>query len=312
MRQELLKRGLLALAISVPVIVGCDRGIKEEEGFVEIGEVQLYYKSLGRGEPVLVVHGGPGLNHTYFLPQMRELARSHRLIFYDQRACGRSTGNFAEDEISIARFVDDIEALRQSFGIDKLNLMGHSWGGLLVMHYAITYPQHLRSLLLVNSVGASSASQQEGDRARRSRFTSADSLEQQEILRSAAFVRGDPQAIARLLRLNLRLSFYDRAMIDSLRLEIPASFIEHSGLLQFLRKDLSNFSIYDRLRSVPCPTLIVHGDHDVIPESIPRQLQSVIGRSRLVVLENCGHFPWIEAPEPFFREIREFLREAAK
>jgi len=100
---------------------------------------------MGRGEPVLFLHGGPGLPYGYLLPWMQPLARSHRLVFFDQRGVGRS--DKPEDgSYSVADIARDVDALRRSLRLGKVHLFGFSWGGALALEVAIRYPGSLRSL----------------------------------------------------------------------------------------------------------------------------------------------------------------------
>lgn len=88
-------------------------------GFKTINNTQLYCKVIGEGEPILIVHGGPGLNHEYFLPFLEHLSKKYKLIFYDQRSSGRSPIPADSNEITFTKFVDDIEGIRKEFGIEK-------------------------------------------------------------------------------------------------------------------------------------------------------------------------------------------------
>lgn len=120
-----------------------------------------YYKKFGSGSPVIVLHGGPGLDQEYLLPQMLELAKDHEVIFYDQRGSGQSLATKINPAyININQFVKDLDDLRVHMGVKKFTLVGHSWGGFLAMNYAIKYPQHLSNLILLNTLPADFKGQQ--------------------------------------------------------------------------------------------------------------------------------------------------------
>jgi proline iminopeptidase len=126
------------------------------DGFIDVNGASFYYKAIGRGEPVLVLHGGPGLVHRYLLPGLPRISDRHQFIFLDQRSCGKTESPFDPSRMTVPQFVDDIEAIRKTLHIDRMNLMGHSWGGLLALFYAVRYPNHLKSLILISTAGASS------------------------------------------------------------------------------------------------------------------------------------------------------------
>ena len=110
----------------------------------------------GQGYPIIVLHGRTGLDHGYFLPQLSKLGEDHRLFFFDQRASGKSSAAIDTNSMTIDNFVEDLEGLRRGFHPGKMNLLGHSWSGLVAMFCAVKYPDSLNSLILVNTTPESS------------------------------------------------------------------------------------------------------------------------------------------------------------
>ena len=280
-----------------------------EEGTKNVNGVVLYYKIIGTGEPILIVHGGPGMDHSYFLPQMSVLAKHYRLIFFDQRDHGRSlTPDSAGMRMDL--FIEDIEALRKEFNLGTMNLMGHSWGGLVAAWYGIKYPDNLRTLLLVNSAGVSSDDRTKTNQAILQRSTREDSTERAQVLRSDDFKKGSTNAMRQLLRIAFRPSFYNRTLADSLTLLFPPDYTAKSAALNYLWKDLYIFDLYPQLKNITAPTLILHGDSDSLPLDIAQKLHRSIAGSTMIVLNNSGHFPYIETPDEFVRTIRNFMTSA--
>ena len=118
--------------------------------------IDLYHETSGEGRPIILLHGGPGLDHTYLFPQMGVLSKKYQLITYDQRGSGKSLNTELNDKaINTSVFVEDLESLRKKLGLEKFILMGHSWGGRLAMDYAIRHPEHVESLILIGSAPAS-------------------------------------------------------------------------------------------------------------------------------------------------------------
>jgi proline iminopeptidase len=103
----------------------------QQEGFVDANGLMLYYLTIGRGEPLLILHGGPGASHDYFLPYLLPLARQHRLIFIDERGSGRSQKLQEASGYTIENMVEDVEAVRRALNLGKISLLGHSYGGAL-------------------------------------------------------------------------------------------------------------------------------------------------------------------------------------
>ncbi|MDZ7771177.1 MAG: alpha/beta fold hydrolase [Balneolaceae bacterium] len=143
---------------------------------------------MGAGEPLMVVHGGPLLDHGYMEPWLRELSSDYRLVFMDQRLSGRSSPESDSANVTLDRFTEDIEAVRRHLGLDRVHLLGHSWGGFLALRYALAYPQSLRSLTLVSPMPPSSAHWQAEQQALSSRLDPSY-LQQRDSLRNTPAFR---------------------------------------------------------------------------------------------------------------------------
>jgi proline iminopeptidase len=127
---------------------------QQQSGYVDANGVLIYYVEFGKGAPLIVLHGGPGADHTYFLPWLLPLARTHRLIFIDERGSGQSERLQDVSKYTIENMADDVEAVRVALGLGKIDLLGHSCGGVLAEAYALKYQEHLNHLIL-NSTFAS-------------------------------------------------------------------------------------------------------------------------------------------------------------
>src|SRR6476646_6165373 len=119
-----------------------------QEGYVDANGVLIYYKTIGQGTPLMIVHGGPGASHDYLLPYLLPLARGHRLIFIDERGSGRSEKLEDASQYTVENMVEDVESVRQALHLGKISLMGHSYGGVLAQAYAFKYQQNLTHLVL--------------------------------------------------------------------------------------------------------------------------------------------------------------------
>src|SRR5947209_9148479 len=113
-----------------------------QDGFVDANGVMIYYVTVGRGAPLVIVHGGPGASHDYFLPYLLPLARHNKLIFIDERGSGRSEKLEDPSGYTIENMVEDVEAVRQALGLGKISLLGHSYGGALVQAYTLKYQKN--------------------------------------------------------------------------------------------------------------------------------------------------------------------------
>ena len=278
-----------------------------DEGYKTINGSEVYFKTMGQGEPMIVIHGGPVLDHSYFLPQFEELAKDYQLIFYDQRVCGRSSIDVDSTTMSLAGFVEDIELLRQGLELDNIHLLGHSWGGLLAMKYAIEYPQHLNSLILSNSMPASEGQWQEEEQELAQRMTTQDSISRAEIIGSQEMKENPSAAIQKLMLLSFKPQFHNPELLDQLSLSIPKDFQERGKAFQPLGKDLASFDLYPALSKLEIPTLVIYGDYEPAAKLSGKRLSEIIPKSQFLVIENCGHFPFVEQPNAFFNGIKNFI-----
>ncbi|MDX1640501.1 MAG: alpha/beta hydrolase [Balneolaceae bacterium] len=281
--------------------------IRSQEGIEEINGTEIFYKRMGEGEPVIIVHGGPVLDHGYLVPYFAPLAEDYELIYYDQRLSGRSSAEVDSVDITMANFVEDIEELRKEMDVGKVHLMAHSWGGLLAMKYAIKYPSNLNSLILLNSMPASTDLWQKETQLVAQNVSSKDSLKRQEIMSSDLFQTDPQKAIEQLLILSFRSQFEDPSLADSLDFYIPEDYMMRSQQFGNLMADLMNYDLHSDLEDLQVPTLLIYGGSEPAATISGSELDTIIPNSELVLMQNSGHFPFIEQPEDFLAVIQDFL-----
>ena len=305
----------LVLAI-VLMLAGCAQNLStykvpkvpSKEGFVKTANGQLYYQTMGQGDPVIVIHGGPGMDQGYLLPGMAALAKKHQVVFYDQLGCGRSTATVIdESHITINSFVEDIETLRKALKFEKVTIVGHSWGGMLAMYYAVKYPKNIKKLVLMNTV-TSAGMEEFLDEVEKRTMPSAGEFE--KLKASQEFIDSDPQAIAQYYRLFFQYYFHNPADLEKLNLQLePKGAATGVKVAKILEESI--FGKYtdqhDDLQKLKIPTLIIRGESDVIPMSAANSMAHSIKGSKLVVLKNCGHFPYIEQPKEWLEAVEMFL-----
>lgn len=280
-----------------------------QEGLQAINGTQLYFKTFGSGEPLLVIHGGPGLNHTYFLPHLEKLSQDFKVILYDQRASGLSLTPSA-DSLSLKYFVDDIEAIRNNLGVEKINILAHSWGALLAIAYAKDYRHRVKKMVLCNPVALSKEYDHETFANQQKEITGRDSTDRSIIMGSPRFKAGKADAYRNLMMLSFRHSFHDAHNYLKLRLELPANYVSASkALYTGLGKDLMNYNYYEDLKVFEFPVLILRGETEATPLAAITKIHSNIPKATLQIFNKSGHFIFIEEPRKFRREVVSFLIE---
>ncbi|MEL6673188.1 MAG: alpha/beta fold hydrolase [Bacteroidota bacterium] len=301
------------------ILIGCLLGIacqqtpapavspSEQHGLMKVGDTELFVRVKGSGEPLIVLHGGPGMEHGYLYPQMSSLGDSLQVIFFDQRNCGRSPVETDSSRMNMAQFVADISVLADSLGLDKFHLMGHSWGGLLAMWYARSHPERLSSLILVNSLAADTSYIYPSMVRQMERFTDADQLTMERLTRSEAFQNREPQAVEAAFRFSFAASFYERKFLDSLALFIPEDQKARQPQWPYLVPDLTGYDLYEDLAALELPVLILHGQQDATPFEAHEKLASMMPQAELRLIPQAGHFVFIEQEETFEQYIRDFM-----
>jgi len=281
-----------------------------EQGVKRVNGTELFYRVIGEGEPLVIAHGGPGMDQNYLLPQMEGLAKRHRLIFYDQRGTGGSSPEIDSSAITIERFVDDLNEIRKAFNLEKMNLLGHSWGGLLSMYYATTHPDRMKTLILANTMPATSEFWVPFGANIDRNTKPADSLALSEIAASEQFAANSPDVLKNYYEIYFRSYFHDQSLSYSMNLDqTETTWANGDTVYNLLWEDrLKDFNIYDQLAAVRCPTLIIHGDFDPVPLEYARKIHETIENSRLVILKNSGHFSYIETPTKFYSAVTDFLK----
>ncbi len=295
-------------ALSVP---GGQEGPRAEpsptQQLVAVNGTELFVNRMGAGEPIVIVHGGPVLEHGYLLPHLEPLADDYELIFYDQRLSGRSAGTADPESIRVSTFVDDIEALRETLSLDRIHLMGHSWGGMLAMRYAIRYPDNLRSLILLDSMAASTGLWRAEEAALAERISPQAAAELTAFQQSEGIRQRRPEAIALMLRMAFRTQFTDPAKIDLLQIYVPADYAARSEQFGAMGADLAAFDFHDDLTGMTAPTLVLYGADEPGGALGGEAIAAAIPGAELELIPAAGHFPFIENPTAFMERVRSFL-----
>lgn len=322
-----LLRLVLALAFAVsasalPTVAVAQTAVyPQQEGFVDAHGVLIYYLSLGTGSPLLVVHGGPGADHSYFLPYLLPLARTHRLIFVDERGSGRSQRLQDVNQYTVEAMVEDVEDVRQALNLGKISLLGHSYGGVLAEAYALKYQQNLTHLIL-NSTFPSTR-QMNAVLAREKARIPADKLKRlNELEASGLFGKGEIWERGRYPAEYANLAWgpgyfpflygarpdstYDPASGAPTNWELYREMWGSHGEF-IIDGNLKSVEYLDRLATIHVPTLVMAGDHDECDPALSKEMHEKIAGSQLVILPNSGHMNFVDQPDLWEKAVEGFL-----
>jgi proline iminopeptidase len=290
------------------------------ESRIPVGDAALYVRDIGNGSPVIVLHGGPDFDIRYLLPDLDRLSDSYHLIYYDQRGRGRSADGVRPEDVTLASDVEDIDRVRDRFHLEQATVLGHSWGAVLALEYALRHPTRVSRLILMNPAPASTSDYG----VLRSAYTQKlgkDFDRQREILASAAYKEGDPETVAARYRLHFEAALARDEDYETLMARMKAAFISQgkAGILKARAVEdrlyadswlLSGYDLLPKLPALKIPTLVIAGDKDFIPGEIARHIASAIPGAQLVTLGNCGHFSYLECPADVRKAFDDFFRRA--
>ena len=277
------------------------------QGLLSLPTGRLYYEVVGEGDPVVVVHGGPGLDHQYLRPGLDVLASSRALIYYDQRGTGRSDADLDSASINLSTFVEDIDELRQALGYERITLLGHSFGGLIALGYALAHPDHTRALILMDTAEPGSRWASETQRRSAASRTAADSTELADLVASPGYQERDPETMSAIYRVAFRGTMREPERVAELRLSLARRTARNGpDVARLLGGSMKDADWWSRLPELDVPTLVVHGRYDPLPLPMATALAEALPRGQLTVLET-GHFPYVEDPAGLAAAVAGFL-----
>jgi proline iminopeptidase len=312
---------LLACAYAAWLSSGSTPRLKSEqrattrESLVPVGGAELYAREIGKGISVIVLHGGPDFDHSYLLPELDRLSDAFHLIYYDQRGRGRSAVGVKPEDVTLASDIADMEKVRQYFKLDSVVLLGHSWGTVLALEYAVRYPQRVSRMILMNPAPAS-ADDYKQLRKEWLETRPDDTVRRKAIAASAAYQEGDPDAVTAYYRIHFKPAFARTEDYEKFMHRLTASF-NKEGILKAravedqLMKDTwskPEYNLLPELKSLKIPTLVIYSDHDFIPTGTAEHITQAIPNARMVTLKNCGHFPYLECSDALREQIDAFFR----
>lgn len=287
---------------------------KEREGLLDVPGGRVWYKIAGGGPgvPLLLLHGGPGAGHDYLEP-LEALGDGRPVVFYDQLGCGKSD---IPDDLSLwelPRFVEEVDAVREALGLERVHLLGHSWGGWLALEYMAKKPRGVVSLTLA-STSASITSYLDAVPELLAGLPqdAQDTIAQHE----AAGTTTSPEYLAAAFvyyqKYLCRMQPWPEPMMRT-GINIQNTPVYHHmwGPSEFtLTGNLKGWDRESLLSEIDVPTLITVGRYDEIVPAISESMHKRIAGSELVIFEDSAHSAHAEEAEKYASVLGDFLHRA--
>ncbi len=292
-----------------------------QQGFVNANGVLIYYEEFGKGKPLMIVHGGPGASHDYFLPYLLPLAKDNRLVFIDERGSGQSQKLQDSTQYTVENMVEDVEAVRKALDLGKMSLLGHSYGGVLAQAYALKYQQHLTHLILCSTFPSTSQMNQVlADIKKNMSPELRDRIDKME--KAGLFGHGLPYQQNRYTDAYM-IAAWGEGYFPYLYQNRPDPNFDPvaNGVMSWrlyremwgsdgefvIDGNLKSVEYVDKLSTIKVPTLITCGDHDECPPSLAREMHDKIAGSKLVIFPHSGHMTFVDQPDMFIKTVDDFL-----
>jgi proline iminopeptidase len=293
-----------------------------KQGFVDANDVMIYYEEFGKGKPLMIVHGGPGATHDYFLPYLLPLAKHNRLIFIDERGSGKSEKLEDSTKYTVENMVEDVEAVRESLGLGKMSLLGHSYGGVLAQAYALKYQKNLTHLILCSTFPSTS---QMNEVFKKIKEKMSPELRERidKMEKEGLFGHGLPFERNRYTK-EYMIAAWGEGYFPYIYQKHPDPDYDptNGGLAWTLYREmwgsngeyvidgnLKSVEYVDQLHTIKVPTLINCGDHDECDPSLSEEMHEKIPGSKLVIFPQSGHMTFVDQPDIFIRTVEDFLQK---
>jgi proline iminopeptidase len=284
---------------------------------ISVGDAELWVEEEGRGIPIVLINGGPGGTHHYFHPWFGQAAEFARIIYYDQRGCGLSDYEPGPDGYTVEQAVEDLEALRQALNLEKMVLLGFSYGGFLAQYYTTTYPENVAGLVLVGATPNVSA---DLGRSRQGEFISPEERAKMEEVRNqlremAPDSGWTPDELLALIVYNNHINGdwkrqnYFKPSPEEMAQIALYEWVQDANFNGIMNQSRMRVDLTGAFEANPIPTIIMEGEWDLTwgPEK-KAALAANHPNGRMVTFERAGHSIFDEDPEVFFSTLREFVQ----
>lgn len=302
----IIKRLIMTLIVMTSFYIG---NVTSQQSGVAVSEdgARIFYKTYGKGHPLLIINGGPGMNSDGFEGLAVSLSEHFMTILYDQRGTGKSELKVLDDTtITMELMLSDVESIRKQMGFNTWSVLGHSFGGMVASAYATVYPDKIDKIVLSSSGGINLKLLDYFRESLHSKLTAVqlDSLNYWE----GKIASGATDHATRLQRGKYLAPAY---VMDPQHYPVIAERLTQGNgtINQLMWDDLrkQNFDCAPKLKSFTQPVLIIQGKQDIVRASTAEEAHKAFTNSRVVYMDHCIHYGWLDNPEVYFGEVVKFL-----
>lgn len=282
--------------------------ISQKNEIINSSNATLSYKTFGKGKPLLIINGGPGMNSEGFSGIAEEISKfNYQTITYDQRGTGKSiVQNPGSENITMDLMVEDMENLRKHLKLEKWSILGHSFGGLMAAYYATKHPDRIEKLIFSSSGGINMNFTTYIGQTLNNILT--ESQRNSLAMYQKKMDNGDTSMETRIERAKVLANayVYDKSKADIIAQRLTQINFDINGLvIGNLHK--INFNCSKSFKNFRQPILVLQGKNDIIKVETAEEIAAAFPNSKLVLINNCGHYGWLDAKEVYLNAIKSFL-----
>jgi proline iminopeptidase len=279
------------------------------EDSIKLSNAVLYYSVEGSGQPVLLLSGGPGTSANILDQLFHTLSKNYRCILLEQRGTGKSkTYPMDSSTINLKNAVEDIIALLNKLRLKKISIVGHSYGAMLAMQFASTYPGTLDKLVLVGP-GVLSQDQDFAADNRRSKLSVEEILFSRKVQDSIANNTASDASQKKMDAMSMRLNLYDAFKADSI-LQVISNRQRNPVMERLMLMDMKkHYNVRGAVAKFTFPFMVISGRQDPVAVFPTMDIMQLNRSAKVVWINRSGHIPWLEQPKSFYETIIPFLNQ---
>lgn len=282
----------------------------QESHFIKNNEEVIHYKTYGKGKPIVIINGGPGMNCEGFGFIAETLAKmNYQTIIYDQRGTGKSTlKKIDSTTISMDLMVKDLEVIRKHLKIEKWIVMGHSFGGILATHYVAKHSKSIEKIIFSSSGGVNMKFLETFQQRFNANLTPKQIQQIAELDKKIDNNTATTEDIKARAILRGNAYVYDKsfATVIGERL-LQVNYTINELVINDLMK--IKFDYTNKFKNLDIPILVLQGENDVISIETAKEVVNSFKNATFVPLEKCGHYGWLDAKNKYLSSIELFLKK---
>jgi proline-specific peptidase len=285
--------------------------IAQKNDSIAVSNAVLHYSVQGEGQPILLLSGGPGISSGQLSSLSERLSKNYKCILFDQRGTAKShTNPMDSTTINLDQSMKDINLLLERLNFKKTTIIGHSWGAMLAISYAIKYPDHVARLVLIGPGPLELSDYNILEDNLISRVNKEEKIFVKQADDSIANHTASKELLKAYRTISFRCFLFDPLTVDSLSEIITRNVSRNDSMNKLMIRDLRriNYNVKPGIPKLNMPILTICGRQDPVGIFPTFTIEELNKKAKIVWIDKSGHFPWVERPDSFYPELLDFIK----